>query len=376
MTDDAVVSMTPLIGTVAACAAAGRPRATHYRRHRPSPAPPRLIPVAHTARAQPSALTPVERAAILAVLHSERFCDAAPAQVWATLLDEGVYLGSQSTFYRLLRGVHGDVRERRSQATHPAKVKPELVAHGPNQVWSWDITKLHGSAKWNYFYLYVILDVYSRKTVGWMLASRESATLAEQLIAATITTENVPAGPLTLHADRGSSMASKPVALLLADLGVTKTHSRPRVSNDNPYSEAQFNPEVLPQLPRHLRLPGASPRVLHQVLPHLQPPPPACRPRATHPPGRPQRTSPDHPCRPRERPRRGARPTPQSIPPSTPATQAPRQRMDQPTPGDGGHRSVIAEINCPTEVDRFRKAPPATSAWSWSGPGWTVSTCT
>ena len=182
----------------------------------------------------------LERNDILAVLHSERFCDAAPAQVWATLLDEGTYLGSQSTFYRLLRTVHGDVRERRSQATHPAKVKPELVAHGPNQVWSWDITKLHGPVKWSYFYLYAILDVYSRKTVGWMVATRESAALAEQLLAATIKAENVPAGQLTIHADRGSSMASKPVALLLADLGVTKTHSRPRVSNDNPYSESQF----------------------------------------------------------------------------------------------------------------------------------------
>lgn len=177
---------------------------------------------------------------MLSVLHSERFCDAAPAQVWATLLDENVYLASESTFYRLLRTVHGDVRERRAQATHPAHVKPELVAHGPNQVWSWDITKLHGPAKWTYFYLYAVIDVYSRKTVGWMVASRESATLAEQLLTATILTERVPAGQLTIHADRGSSMASKPVALLLADLGVTKTHSRPRVSNDNPYSESQF----------------------------------------------------------------------------------------------------------------------------------------
>ena len=240
MTDDAVLAMAPLIGTVAACTAAGRPRATHYRRHRRSPALPRPALVAHRDRPQPSALSVLERNDILAVLHSERFCDAAPAQVWATLLDEGTYLGSQSTFYRLLRTVHGDVRERRSQATHPAKVKPELVAHGPNQVWSWDITKLHGPVKWSYFYLYAILDVYSRKTVGWMVATRESAALAEQLLAATIKAENVPAGQLTIHADRGSSMASKPVALLLADLGVTKTHSRPRVSNDNPYSESQF----------------------------------------------------------------------------------------------------------------------------------------
>lgn len=236
MTDAAVLTMAPLIGTVAACEAAGRARATHYRRHRCSPEGERPAPVLHVDRPQPSALSPREREDILAVLHSERFCDAAPAQVWATLLDEGVYLGSQSTFYRLLHTVHGDVRERRSQATHPAKVKPELVAHGPNQIWSWDITPV----KWSYFYLYAVLDVFSRKTVGWMVAARESAALAEQLLAATIKAENVPANQLTLHADRGASMASKPVALLLADLGVTKTHSRPRVSNDNPYSESQF----------------------------------------------------------------------------------------------------------------------------------------
>lgn len=240
MTDTAVLELAPLIGTVAACTAAGRPRATHYRRHRLSPEPTRSAPVAHVDRPQPSALSTRERAEILAVLHSERFCDAAPAQVWATLLDEGVYLGSQSTFYRLLRTAHGDVGERRAQATHPAKVKPELVAHAPNQVWSWDITKLHGPAKWSYFYLYAVLDVFSRKTVGWMVATRESAVLAEQLLAATIKAQNVPAKQLTIHADRGSSMASKPVALLLADLGVTKSHSRPRVSNDNPYSESQF----------------------------------------------------------------------------------------------------------------------------------------
>ena len=240
MTDQAVLELAPLVGTMAACVAAGRPRATHYRRHRVGPARSRPAQVAHLDRVQPAALSPQERSEVLSVLHSERFCDAAPAQVWATLLDENIYLASESTFYRLLRTVYGDVRERRAQATHPAHVKPELVAHGPNQVWSWDITKLHGPAKWTYFYLYAVIDVYSRKTVGWMVASRESATLAEQLLTATILTERVPAGQLTIHADRGSSMASKPVALLLADLGVTKTHSRPRVSNDNPYSESQF----------------------------------------------------------------------------------------------------------------------------------------
>jgi putative transposase len=188
---------------------------------------------------QPRALDGAERQAILDVLHSERFADASPAQVWATLLDEGVYLGAQSTFYRLLRGV-GESRERRRQATHPARVKPELVATAPNEVWSWDITKLHGPAKWTYYYLYVILDIFSRYAVGWMLATAESAALAEKLIADTTTKQHIDRGQLTIHADRGSSMTSKPVAFLLADLGITQSHSRPRVSNDNPFSESQF----------------------------------------------------------------------------------------------------------------------------------------
>ena len=163
----------------------------------------------------------------------------APAEVWATLLDEGVYLGSLSTFYRLLRQA-GETRERRRQATHPATVKPELVADRAEPVWSWDITKLRGPAKWTYYYLYVILDIYSRYVVGWMVATRESAALAEVLIRQTCAKQGIGADQLTIHADRGSSMTSKPVAFLLADLGVTQSHSRPHVSDDNPFSEAQF----------------------------------------------------------------------------------------------------------------------------------------
>ena len=235
-----MAQLAPLIGTAAACRAAGRSRATHYRQHRLRAAPARRAPISHVDRVQPAALSAAEREQVLAVLHSDRFADAAPAQVWATLLDEGVYLASESTFYRLLRSVHGDVRERRAQATHPARVKPELIATKPNQVWSWDITKLHGPAKWTYFYLYVVMDVYSRKAVGWMVATRETADLAEALLAETIATEKVPAGQLTIHSDNGTSMASKTVALLLADLGVIKSHSRPHVSNDNPFSEALF----------------------------------------------------------------------------------------------------------------------------------------
>jgi putative transposase len=183
-------------------------------------------------------LTEAERAAVLEVLRSERFADMAPATIYATLLDEGVYLCSEATKYRLLRE-RGETGDRRRQATHPAKVKPEPIADAPHRVWSWDITKLHGPAKWTYYYLYVILDIFSRYPVGWMVASRESAVLAERLITEAVRKQQVDRNQLTLHADRGSSMASKPVPFLLADLGVTKPHSRPHCSNDNPYSQAQ-----------------------------------------------------------------------------------------------------------------------------------------
>jgi len=239
VTGETITALAPRIGIRAACRAAGVPQASWYRRHRASPAPPRPVPVPHRDRAQPRALAPAERRAILDVLHSARFADLAPAEVWAILLDEGTYLGSQSTFYRLLRAA-GETRERRRQATHPAAVKPELLAAGKNQCWSWDITKLHGPAKWTYYHLYVILDIYSRYAVGWMIATRESAALAEKLIADTCRKQCIGRGQLTIHADRGSSMTSRPVAFLLADLGITQSHSRPHVSNDNPYSEAQF----------------------------------------------------------------------------------------------------------------------------------------
>jgi putative transposase len=176
---------------------------------------------------------------VLGVLHAERFWDAAPATVYATLLDEGTYLASVSTMYRLLRQ-QGETGDRRRHATHPARVKPELVATAPNRCWSWDITKLAGPAKWTWYYLYVILDVYSRYVVGWMVAAREAAALAERLLAEAIAAQGVEPGRLTVHADRGTSMTSKPVALLLSDLGVVKSHSRPHVPDDNPYSEAQF----------------------------------------------------------------------------------------------------------------------------------------
>ena len=220
------------MGTAPACAAVGVSRASVYRQRQP--APPRAVrPV--SARA----LAPAERQIVLETLHAARFLDQAPAQVHAALLDEGVYLCSPRTMYRILDGAH-ELKERRNQVCRPHYVKPELLATQPNELWSWDITKLLGPAKWTYFYLYVILDVFSRYVVGWMVAPHESAVLAERLIAATCAKQGIHPGQLTLHADRGSSMRSKPVALLLADLGVVKTHSRPHVSNDNPYSEAQF----------------------------------------------------------------------------------------------------------------------------------------
>jgi putative transposase len=224
------------IEALPACLALGVARATFYRYRSNlgeslSPAVDRQPPA--------RSLSPVERQTVLDLLTSERFADDAPRQIWATLLDEGKYFCSVSTMYRILRSACG-VRERRDQLRHPIYSKPELLATGPNQVWSWDITKLLGPTKWTYFYLYVILDIFSRYVVGWTLATRESGTLAQLLIAETCAKQSIVPGQLTVHADRGSSMKSKMVAQLLADLGVTKTHSRPYVSDDNPFSESQF----------------------------------------------------------------------------------------------------------------------------------------
>jgi putative transposase len=236
MIAEAIDQLTPIVGTSAALAAVGADRATWYRHHRKSPLPERPEQI---ATPQPRALTPVERKQIKALLESDEFVDEAPATVYAKLLDQGIYLGSVSTMYRILHE-HDEVRERRRQATHPAHKKPELIATQPNEIWSWDITKLHGAEKWTYYYLYVILDIYSRYAVGWMLARAERAQLSKALITESIAKHGITKDRLTLHSDRGSPMIAKPVAHLLADLGVTKSHSRPHVSNDNPYSESQF----------------------------------------------------------------------------------------------------------------------------------------
>jgi len=232
---DAAETLAPDVGTAAACRAMGVARATLYRRRCPKEPTDQTRP----KRRQPRALDHRERQAVLDVLHSPRFVDKAPAAVWAALLDEGTYHCSIRTMYRILDD-HGEVRERRNQLRHPNYQKPELLATGPNQVWSWDITKLLGPAKWTYYYLYMILDIYSRYAVGWMLASRESADLAKRLIRDSIDRQNVNPGELIIHSDRGPAMTSHGVAQLLGSLGVTKSHSRPHVSNDNPFSESQF----------------------------------------------------------------------------------------------------------------------------------------
>ena len=223
------------VGAKAACEYLGFPRASYYQNtHNYERKRNLSLP-----KVQPRALSERERGAIIEVCDSERFCDLPPAEIYATLLDEGTYLGSISTIYRVLHS-ENQVKERRNQASHPSRKRPELMATKPNSAWSWDITKVHGPKKWAYFYLYVLLDIYSRYVVGWTLADRECSEIAQELITNAILKEEIDPTSLTLHADNGASMASKGVALLLADLGVTKSHSRPHVPNDNPYSEAQF----------------------------------------------------------------------------------------------------------------------------------------
>ena len=220
------------LGVAPTCAAFGLARASYYRwRERKGEVRER--------RRSARALSEGEQARVVALLHEPEYVDLCPAQVVAKLLDRGTYLCSERTMYRLL-SERGEVRERRSQLTHPPYEKPQLLASRPNEVWSWDITKLLGPAKWVYYYLYVILDLFSRYVVGWMVAEREAAVLARRLIAETIARHGIERGQLTVHADRGPSMRSKPVAQLLSELGMVKSHNRPYCASDNPYSESQF----------------------------------------------------------------------------------------------------------------------------------------
>jgi putative transposase len=234
---DAVVALAPASGmTAAACIALGVSRASVQRRRARLGAPP-AIPRQRPRSAR--ALTAPQQQIVLDLLHAPRFADQAPAEIYASLLDQGLYHCSIRTMYRILDR-HDEVRERRAQLRHPVYQKPELLAEHPNQVWSWDITKLMGPTKWSYFYLYVILDIFSRRVVGWCVADTESAVLFRPLFDDAIAKHNVPPEQLTLHADRGGPMKAKATALLLADLGVTRSHNRPHTANDNPFSESHF----------------------------------------------------------------------------------------------------------------------------------------
>ena len=262
------------------------PRHLRYARRRPRPA---------------RALTAPQQQAVLKLLHAPRFADQAPAEIYASLLDEGVYHCSIRTMYRVL-DQHDEVRERRQQLRHPVYQKPELLAERPNEVWSWDITKLMGPTKWRYFYLYVILDIFSRRVVGWCVADAESAVLFKPLFDDAIAKHNVPPGQLTLHADRGGPMKAKATALLLADLGVTRSHNRPHTSNDNPFSESHFKTlKYQPTLPQTLRLHRGCQKLLPPLLRLVQPGPSPCRdrpddprPGALRPDRRRSRRSPAH----------------------------------------------------------------------------------
>ena len=245
---DAVAGLAPGSGLIAAaCTALGLSRASLHRRQafrRQPPEPVRRRPPPMRA------LVAQERQVVLHLLREPRFVDLAPAEVYACLLDQGLYLCSIRTMYRIL-AEHDEVRERRRQLRRPVYQKPELLAESPNQVWSWDITKLMGPAKWSYFYLYVIIDIFSRRIVAWQIADAESAALFKPMFDDAIVKHNVAPGQLTLHADRGGPMKAKATALLLADLGVTKSHSRPYTSNDNPFSESHFKTlKYQPQFPQ------------------------------------------------------------------------------------------------------------------------------
>jgi len=229
-----VTELAAQTSTQQACQAFAYPRSSYYRQQQAKPVSAKTEPTP-----SPRALPPPERDAVREMLNSKRFADSSPRQVYGTLLDEGQYLCSVSTMYRILQ-VHDEVRERRHQKRHPVYKKPELLATAPNQVWTWDITKLRGPVKHVYYYMYTILDIFSRYVVGYMIANQELAYLARQLVADSCTKQGIEPDQLILHADRGSAMISKTLALLLADLGVGKSHSRPYTSDDNPFSEAQF----------------------------------------------------------------------------------------------------------------------------------------
>lgn len=309
MVDETFTGIEGELGITTACRLTGRSRATHYRRLRPTPPRrPRSVQV------QPAALAGEERAAVLQLMNSSEYAELPPAQIWARELDAGRYHCSVSTMYRILRE-KGQSGERRRQATHPAKAVPELLATAPSQVFTWDITKAAGPAKGIWYHAYVIIDIFSRYIVGHTVEAAESAERAEELIRETIARNHIV--PETVHADRGTSMTSKKVSQLLIDLGVTRSHSRPKVSNDNPYSEAQFKTTPL-------RLPGPRPRVVRGVHHVLRPRTPALWNRLAHTRIRPLRHCRRGPRPAGHHPRPGVRPPPRTLrpPPPTPRDTA------------------------------------------------------
>ena len=356
----AVQPLASQVGVAPACRALGVPRASFYRRQRPAPGhqQPRPTPA--------RALCASERAHVLDVLASPRFVDRSPAEVVATLLDEGQYLCAERTMYRIL-AANQPVRERRNQRSHPCYTKPELVATGPNQTWSWDITRLRGPKRWTSFYLYVLLDIFSRCVVGWMVADRENAALAATLIEETCLKQGIEPQVLTLHSDRGAPMTSKCTAQLLADLGVTRSLSRPQVSDDNPFSEAQFKTlKYHPSFPGRFEditaaiafcrsfFPWYNTEYRHAGIAMLTPD--RCP------------SSPSTGCAGSARTYPASRlgPSPRTLRPRHPETRpASRSRLDQPTRHFHNRRneSVNRNRRCLKVVDRFRGAPPGYCPW-------------
>ena len=347
----AVQPLAAQVGVAPACQALGVSRASFYRRQRSTPGhqQPRPTPA--------RALCEAEREQILDVLAGPRFVDRAPAEVVATLLDEGHYLCSERTMYRIL-AADQPIRERRNQREHPQYTKPELVATAPNQTWSWDITKLLGPTKWTYFYLYVVLDIFSRYAVGWMVADRENSALAGRLLEETCHKQGVQPQVLTLHSDRGAPMTSKCTAQLLADLGVTRSLSRPQVSDDNPFSEVQ-DPEVPPRLPWPLPRHHRRDRLLPNVLPLVQHRTSPWRDRDAHPGRRASQSNPERAGAARADPSSRLDPSSRTLRSGDSTTGSPSpSRLDQPTCDTHNRRncSVNRSRHCLKVVDRFRQS--------------------
>ena len=292
------------------------------------------------------------------MLAGPRFVDRAPAEVVATLLDEGHYLCSERTMYRIL-AADQPVRERRNQREHPQYTKPELVATASNQTWSWDITKLLGPTKWTYFYLYVVLDIFSRYAVGWMVADRENSALAGRLIEETCHKQGVQPQVLTLHSDRGAPMTSKCTAQLLADLGVTRSLSRPQVSRRQPLLRGPVqDPEVPPRLPWPLPRHHRRDRLLPNVLPLVQHRTSPWRDRDAHPGRRASQSNPERAGAARADPSSRLDPSSRTLRSRDPTTGSPSpSRLDQPTCDAHNRRncSVNRNRHCLKVVDRFRR---------------------